>query len=254
MLVVIALIAILAAILFPVFATARKSARRSKCMHQQGLLLQALKVYQEDFRYYPPPPGFTGSRYLGGFSALYPNYVSDYAAMLCPCDFAVISHQEQAKQLGYCSYNGRIVGQFNSSSANFWAFMPIANDGYSPGNEGAAGSELVPKMRTYNWGGFNDYGYDISYYTNPGWYYFINPMDDPKPGYVSSWRKYPRLNNNKAPDSTIVARCVLHEPDYGNGLGRDLIVRVGGRVENIDVSGMSHRISPYNASEWRMQR
>ncbi len=54
LLVVIAIIAILAAILFPVFATAREKARMSTCASNEKQLLAAMMQYSQDYdEYYP---------------------------------------------------------------------------------------------------------------------------------------------------------------------------------------------------------
>jgi prepilin-type N-terminal cleavage/methylation domain-containing protein len=75
LLVVIGIIAALAAILFPVLAAARASARRTACMsnlHQIGL---ALGMYRQDYEDLPPH-----------LSTLSPAYVSDVRLFLCPND------------------------------------------------------------------------------------------------------------------------------------------------------------------------
>jgi prepilin-type N-terminal cleavage/methylation domain-containing protein len=53
LLVVIAIIAILAAILFPVFASARQSARRTACTSNLRQLCLALNMYKQDYDEYP---------------------------------------------------------------------------------------------------------------------------------------------------------------------------------------------------------
>jgi prepilin-type N-terminal cleavage/methylation domain-containing protein len=75
LLVTIAIIAILAAVLLPVFAFARGDARRSACisnLHQIGL---ALEIYRQDFDDLPPH-----------LSAIAPTYVTDPAIFVCPND------------------------------------------------------------------------------------------------------------------------------------------------------------------------
>ncbi|MDR3706800.1 MAG: DUF1559 domain-containing protein [Capsulimonadaceae bacterium] len=82
LLVVIAIIAILAAILFPVFATAREKARQTACesnLKQFGL---ALQQYEQDYDEYVP----SGNGYLAGWGGqLYP-YVKSTAVYSCPSD------------------------------------------------------------------------------------------------------------------------------------------------------------------------
>jgi prepilin-type N-terminal cleavage/methylation domain-containing protein len=73
--VVIAITSVLAAILFPVFAQARASARRTACisnLHQIGL---ALDLYRQDYEGLPPH-----------LSAITPVYLTDPRVFLCPND------------------------------------------------------------------------------------------------------------------------------------------------------------------------
>ena len=75
LLVVIGIIAVLAAILFPVFAAARRSARQSACvsnLHQIGL---ALQMYRQDYEGLPLH-----------LSAVNAGYVRDPRLFICPSD------------------------------------------------------------------------------------------------------------------------------------------------------------------------
>lgn len=82
-LVVVAILGILTAILFPVFATAREKSRASACIsnyHQVGL---AIHMYSDDFDGYTPPDG-------GSFSGLIADcrpYLHTDAVFSCPDDF-----------------------------------------------------------------------------------------------------------------------------------------------------------------------
>ena len=57
LLTVIAIIAILAAIIFPVAGTVRENARKSRCMSNLRQIFLALQKYKEDYRAYPPVLG-----------------------------------------------------------------------------------------------------------------------------------------------------------------------------------------------------
>jgi prepilin-type N-terminal cleavage/methylation domain-containing protein len=57
LLTVIAIIAILAAIIFPVAGTVRENARKSRCMSNLSQIFVALQSYKEDYRAYPPVLG-----------------------------------------------------------------------------------------------------------------------------------------------------------------------------------------------------
>ena len=117
LLIVIAIIAILAAILFPVFASAREKARQSACgsnLKQLGLAtLQYVQDYDET---YPqgiggwctpagsPPCAWT-SDYSGWAGQLYP-YVKSVNVFQCPSDTSVPVADKPAQNLSYrqCSY------------------------------------------------------------------------------------------------------------------------------------------------------
>lgn len=73
LLVAIAVIALLAALIFAVFFVARDKSRESVCLAQLRQIGQALKMYQSQWNELPPM-----------LSALYPQYVSDKRVFLCP--------------------------------------------------------------------------------------------------------------------------------------------------------------------------
>jgi prepilin-type N-terminal cleavage/methylation domain len=86
LLVVIAIIAILAAILFPVFASAREKARAASClsnMKQMGLaILQYNQDYDETF-----PLAFDGSQWVNGqWQQFVQPYIKNVAVFVCPSD------------------------------------------------------------------------------------------------------------------------------------------------------------------------
>jgi len=102
-LVVVAIIGILAAILFPVFARVRENARRSSCasnMKQIGLgLIQYSQDYNERLPVTPKGNTTTLAEYIGGWAGpIYP-YVKSRKIYACPSDptrrisaFAVMSY------------------------------------------------------------------------------------------------------------------------------------------------------------------
>jgi len=93
LLVVIAIIAILAAILFPVFATAREKARQTACASNLKQLALATIQYCQDFDENMPCGGGVGGPMTGGgwnipyswVAQVYP-YVKSTAVFTCPSD------------------------------------------------------------------------------------------------------------------------------------------------------------------------
>ncbi len=88
LLVVIAIIAILAAILLPVFATARESSRRGTCEQNMRQIYDAVRAYRLDNGDYSPdiwssPPT---PRTQIGLVGLYPMYLKTFGALHCPDD------------------------------------------------------------------------------------------------------------------------------------------------------------------------
>ena len=215
LLVVIGIIAILAALLFPVFHSAQNKSRQAACegnLHQIGI---ALKAYQMENGVYPPQPRYDGTRYWGGLSALYPDYISDKSILLCPDDPMAQKKGDAAKQAVYSSYNGMVdptTGKFVVDSK---------------------GPELL-----YNYCGYNNDGYDS--YTVP-----TAPPSAPTPGFLASQgltgRAYPRLMNRYAPDNTIITHCPYHRSQYGTNPSQqmDIVLRLNGKTEKDNVAVMA---------------
>jgi len=86
LLTVIAIIAVLAAIIFPVTATVRRNVRQKQCAAQQKQLVEALKIYKDDFGSYP----IALSQYAIGTTSntivpqLFPQYITSESTFTCP--------------------------------------------------------------------------------------------------------------------------------------------------------------------------
>ncbi len=102
LLVVIAIIAILAAILFPVFATAREKARQSACLSNMKQIGIAYTQYEQDYdELVPAGKSFaTGAGWAG---QIYP-YLKSTQVYLCPNDIGpgdIISYAANSNLVGY---------------------------------------------------------------------------------------------------------------------------------------------------------
>jgi prepilin-type N-terminal cleavage/methylation domain-containing protein len=95
MLVVIAVIALLAAMLFPVLKGARDNARKGNCSTNLHQMLQGVNMYKDDWRVYPDAlfgfePAVPGGNCAAGNPErpsqprLWPEYVKDRKAFNCP--------------------------------------------------------------------------------------------------------------------------------------------------------------------------
>lgn len=100
LLTVIGIIAVLAAILFPVFSRAREQARQTSCISNMHDIYVAASLYRQDYEAYPPillglPQNPDGSRWQPGNDApipagsirngfLYPSYVRNIETFHCP--------------------------------------------------------------------------------------------------------------------------------------------------------------------------
>ena len=247
LLVVIAIIMVLMGILFPVFKTVRSKARQANCIAHLQQVGAALRVYRQDCGRYPPPPFYnpTAGRYIGGLSALAPDYLSDKRVLICPTDRQIRGREEQARANCYSSYQGWV-----SDPATSWDFSTgtfhRADD---------AATTISGPTRYYNFFGYCQEGVDPHYY--------ISPADHNVPYLLTapSWltneglrlRHYPRLMNRNAPDNTYIAHCVHHRADYGKPASRmDIYLTVGGSAKVVNVSQMEN--VELGASKWVKSR
>lgn len=247
LMVVIAIIMVLMGILFPVFRTVRESSKRASCTAHLQQLATMLKSYREDFGYYPPAPYFDAgaNRYVGGFSALVPDYVTDKSLLICPSDRQVKGHEKEAKDRAYCSYNGWVT-----APATTWDF---ADASFTRADD--TSKTITGPTRYYNYYGYCQEGADP--------YWIANPPDDNYPPYMTTaptWltseglrlRHYPRLMNRNAPNNTYITHCVYHRDAYRNAsAAMDLYLNVGGTVKLVNVKQMEKVES--GASTWIKQ-
>ena len=108
LLVVVAIIGILAAILFPVFARARENSRRISCVSNLKQIATGTQLYlQDNDRIYPPVP--TNNDGSVGWALEFSNAVKNDAVFQCPSETA-------GRDEGFTDYwmNGNLLGAAES--------------------------------------------------------------------------------------------------------------------------------------------
>lgn len=104
LLVVIGIIAVLAAILFPVFFIARAMARRTACISQLHQIGLALRMYYQDYDSFPPH-----------LSAINDAYVRDPRIFVCPSD----------PNHGHFAGNTRVEGDLFLPGGVSYGYLPL---------------------------------------------------------------------------------------------------------------------------------
>ncbi len=103
LLVVTAIIGVLAAILFPIMASARAAARRTTCITQLRQIGLGLAMYRQDWEVFPPR-----------LSTLVPTEVSDPRIFVCPSD----------RQRGIHDGNERLEGKLFLATGVSYDYVP----------------------------------------------------------------------------------------------------------------------------------
>lgn len=222
MLVVIAIIVVLMAILFPVFSRVRAHARKTKCISNLHQITLALRSYKNDYGgRYPPPPVFVNGRYYGGLSALYPDYIDNLDVLICPDDPDIRGAMAQARQVVYSSYNGRAIAPRSGN----WAFAPDQASG-------------LPEVY-YNYNGYTFLGAPGGPINSSG----VDNGGVNEAGYVAAvmseyraeglrQRDLPRLANRAAPGTTIVTHCPHHRGSGSLAEQTEILARLDGTVDS----------------------
>jgi len=135
LLVVIAIIAILAAILFPVFATAREKARQTQCASNLKQIGIAITMYTADYdECFPMSQFVEGSNKVSWRQVIQP-YIKSTGLMICP-DNPNNQTVIAAAVGGYPAINISYAGNTNEQGvyaqpSPFWTYSPFSDPGYS---------------------------------------------------------------------------------------------------------------------------
>jgi prepilin-type N-terminal cleavage/methylation domain-containing protein/prepilin-type processing-associated H-X9-DG protein len=117
LLVTIAIIAILAAILFPVFAQAREKARQTACLNNVKQMALATAMYVQDYEAFPPVSLFTLGLNIRWYDLIQP-YVRSQQLHTCP----TVPHLKFGRNPAY-GYNYQYLGNSRVNCSN----VPVAD-------------------------------------------------------------------------------------------------------------------------------
>jgi prepilin-type N-terminal cleavage/methylation domain-containing protein len=230
LLVVIGIIAVLAAIILPVYNSSQERARQTQCLANLHGIGVALKLYKNDYRQYPQgclegwtnglPDNLGTGAYANAnynitdltsgertrISALYKSYVEEQKGIICP--------DEDGETLLVSDPTG---GQINQTSGGAWQ-DPAEVLQVGQGSDGSASSydDFYNAFGYINGAGVVDLG-----------------MGTPQVTKVATGRRAKQLENRYAPNDTLITTCREHETNYAAADAVSLAVRVGGSSERI---------------------
>jgi len=240
LLTVIAIIGILAALIFPVAASAKKKANETKCISNMMQIYTGIKQFQLDEHRYPDfvaGPALTdgagntiplekSTGLLNGKAvALFPEYLNNSVAVLkCPS-----------------SDNG-------ASGAEYTTIEPVVDpaDAYRYNN-----GTKVYKYSSYDWQ--DPKGSDYSA-TGGEAHYSPSRMNNKADGALDDPDVQRQLVWRNPPADTVITWCSNHRDGDGKGPGnRDLVLYLDGQVRRVQSIVMSDWISadPKNKYGWR---
>ncbi|MEN3002481.1 MAG: prepilin-type N-terminal cleavage/methylation domain-containing protein [Armatimonadota bacterium] len=263
MLTVIAIIAILAAIIFPVAGTVRENARRGRCSSNLSQIYVALETYKQDFNAYPPVLGGY-ARYLDGTLITGNCQVASNAVM--PFDRAPkpLGNYLKSSEVFLCPNNPvddkLLITDARYPIGHALAGRPVRVDPVDPNSPTVCfyryDSYDIGRLpnRTYElhytlfWSNFNlnqeENQRENRLPNDPNRYgngYFDNPIG-PKATDT------PRQLGYRRPDpTTVVTWCSYHRSYRGNQPERaknDLVLFLNGSVKSVDSVMMTQ--FPYN--------
>ncbi len=280
MLVVMAIITLLAAMIFPTFRSARNTAKEKACMSKLQALGQAVKQYHLDNKKHPRT--LTDLQKYLDFQVSGSNFTAGSDKFLDPVDLRSSSTALRSSFGGFGGLvnNPPAAVPLNPAQDCATATLLADNPENCPRSTNAtyfgtydatnpSASSALPSTFQVHW---NYWGYDnagIAYCrTNaapcgaagqsPYYQYQAVVAAGGAPGAlpagIAGWATYPALANRNAPDNTIITRCNFHRPVRGrfdlataswDGNAGDIILRLGGDAKYVALDKMS--------GKWRSQ-
>jgi len=264
LLTVIGIIAILVAILFPVFARAKEAAKKAVCLSNVSQLAKAARLYSLDYNDYiccfkgranckPVAPGMYGQGYY--MKKIYKDYVPAWGIWFCPSDqYAKTDFTTATETFGSFNYKP-FTAEFKTSTGGYWN----GADGYTAIDHSADTDVKITALNTLLIAKFgyddmkNDHN-DLGSYRHYNFYEdegirdyegLVVLIDNIERTYRGSWGAYGYWDINPS-------NCDIFEEDipmHGRGLGpageniqgRTYGFRDGhGEFRTVDVSGINN--------------
>jgi prepilin-type N-terminal cleavage/methylation domain-containing protein len=206
LLTVIAIIAILAAIIFPVFSIVRKNVHKGQCTSNLHSIAQAIKMYKDDYRLYPEALYGYGYAGGGGRTFLFPNYIKDKSGFRCPINPERLDSQKLFPGYNAIS-NTAVTAEGTTTGVTYFAW-----DSYD-------GSVMPPNSANAQ--------------------YVVHYLRKFTPGRTGAADEPRQLIYRNPPDNTVVTWCTYHR-DWTNGQPQqgsmDLVLYLDGRVKPVPVT------------------
>ncbi len=254
LLTVIAIIAILAAIIFPVAGTVRENARKSRCISNLNQIFVALQAYKDDYRAYPPV--------LGAYAVDASGVPTCNATQAVPFNLAPkpLGSYLKNDEIFYCPNNPvddkRLITQAVYPQGHALAGEPVRlqpgnpnspivcfyrYDSYSTGRIGQSANHELHYTLFWSNQQLNARENQLNGgTTNYGLGYFDGPVG-PKPS------DNPRQLGYRNPDTTAVVTWCSYHRSYSGGVPTraktDLVLFLTGNVKPVDSYEMFQ--SPY---------
>ena len=277
MLVVIAIIGILAAILFPAFKGAQERARQTNCASNLNQIHIAVSQYLQDTRRYPD-----------SLVDLLPEAakIDDGTAIppAAPVETTVV------RGTGYLKGGTDILvcqnDDLDVTHSSYGALSKVVDNAAST----SATVTAMPGRYVFNYWGYRKDGFTLAGPTEvntvagvstgtPATYPLLR--DPSQPYNATSPLQNPvkySLSNRFAPSSTIITHCVYHRPNTANDLAlstdlyqtptpiagdgtgaRDIVLRLDGTAKLTDISGpawntLDTTVTPNKQPLWQLQQ
>jgi prepilin-type N-terminal cleavage/methylation domain-containing protein len=222
LLTVIAIIAILAAIIFPVFGTLRRNVSKTSCLTNLHSIAQAVKMYKDDYRVFPEALYGYAVSVAGNVPVtrtfLYPQYVKERTGFRCPLNPERTTETTAAKLL--------------------------------PGINGVTGASTG--LMFYNWDSYDGTRIPHNQANSPYVVHYLRRWDAKKIG-VGEGESPRQLIYRYPPDTTVITWCTYHRNyDGANAIESgsvDLALFLDGRAKPVPANLMAaeaqaHLVTP----------